>query len=333
MRQFNIQMIALLTCTLLAFTTQAQNLKADFNALPLTMFGYYNGSDGVGGFSNGGLFFKNNYTPQFMSWTGWAYSALFDTVTAGFTNQYSCAAGVGATVIPEERFALAYVLDAAIIRRTDLAPFSPRSVLFSNNTFAYLSMKNGDQFAKKFGGPTGNDPDFFQIIIRGFRNGQPVDTTSFYLADFRFNDNTQDYILKNWTPFTFPPNFQSALFDSLAFEMASSDVGQFGINTPTYFCMDEFEYSLSPTSIKATHENQTRVFPNPAKERLFVLTNLTLPQITVSIQDVQGKLVHKMVVNELNGTLEIPVAHLKSGLYLLHITSEKGVETHKIIKQ
>ena len=314
-------------------TTHSQNLKANFNSLSLDSNGYYNGSDGSGGFYDEGLFFKNEYTPQFMSWVGWSYAARFDTLTAGFTNQYSTAAGQGVSDIPEEKFALAYVLDAAIIRRTSLEPFSPRSVFFTNNTFAYLSMKNGDSFSKKFGGSTGNDPDFFKIIIRGFRNGQTADTTSFYLADFRFTNNSQDYIIKDWTSFNFPASFQSALFDSLTFELASSDVGAFGINTPTYFCLDEFEYSLVPTSIQSEVHKRIKIFPNPVKDQLFIRSEGEFEPLKVTVADLQGKevLAEAFVVGP--KTTPILVSGLKPGLYFVYITGKQGTHIHKVLKQ
>ena len=41
-------------------------------------------------------------------------------------------------------------------------------MLVTNTTFAFLSMQNGDEFAKQFGGDDGNDPDFFKVTFRGF---------------------------------------------------------------------------------------------------------------------------------------------------------------------
>ena len=40
----------------------------------------------------------------------------------------------------------------------------------TNATYAALSMQNGDSFAKKFGGTTGNDADLFGVTLRGFDN-------------------------------------------------------------------------------------------------------------------------------------------------------------------
>ena len=55
----------------------------------------------------------------------------------------------------------------------------------TNGTYAYLSMLNGDAYAKKFGGVSGNDPDWFKLTIRKWYNGILAnDSVTFYLADY-----------------------------------------------------------------------------------------------------------------------------------------------------
>ena len=45
-------------------------------------------------------------------------------------------------------------------------------------------MKTGDQFAKKFGGEDGNDPDYFKLLVWGEKeNGTETDTVEFFLAE------------------------------------------------------------------------------------------------------------------------------------------------------
>ena len=106
----------------------------------------------------------------------------------------------------------------------------------TNTTYAALSMVHGDDFAKKFGGETGDDPDFFLLTIEGVDAADSsVGTVEFYLADFRFADNSKDYIVEDWT--TVDLSAISAAVE-LKFSLTSSDVGSFGMNTPTYFAAD-----------------------------------------------------------------------------------------------
>ena len=52
---------------------------------------------------------------------------------------------------------------------------------------------------------------------------------------FRFVDNAQDYIVDDWT---WVDLTGLGPIVGLEFTMSSSDVGEFGMNTPSYFAMD-----------------------------------------------------------------------------------------------
>jgi hypothetical protein len=69
-------------------------------------------------------------------------------------------------------------------------------VALTNTTYATLSMRDGDGFAKKFGGASGTDPDYFLLTITG-RDASNAITGSveFALADYRFADDALDYIV------------------------------------------------------------------------------------------------------------------------------------------
>ena len=51
------------------------------------------------------------------------------------------------------------------------AGMDPASVRLTNTTFAALSMRDGDAFAKQFGGVSGDDPDWFLLTIDGLDAG------------------------------------------------------------------------------------------------------------------------------------------------------------------
>ena len=64
-----------------------------------------------------------------------------------------------------------------------------------------------------------------------------------YLADFRFGDNSQDYIIDAWTAVNLSSLGQ---VKTLEFSVSSSDTGDFGINTPTYFAIDNIAIDRCP---------------------------------------------------------------------------------------
>jgi hypothetical protein len=222
---------------------------------------YWNGSERYyvtepgaeyGEFTSVGLTFNNYFTVDSISgweyWDCWAYSNMADTATPGFENQFSAFAGCGAG--GSSNYGLVYT--GLWGGNTPTISATPGNDLlgayFTNTTYAALSMLNGDQFAKKFGGLSGNDPDWFLLEIVGEQaDGSPAGTVEFYLADYRFEDNLQDYIVDAWTWVDLSgldnPN-------TLEFALSSSDNDPiWGMNTPAYFAMDSMTMASHPCTL------------------------------------------------------------------------------------
>jgi hypothetical protein len=107
-------------------------------------------------------------------------------------------------------------------------------------------MRNGDSFSKQFGGASGDEADFFRLLIEGLDDtGRSTGVIELMLADYRFVDDALDYILEDWTYLDL-----SGLGEvrELAFRFESSDVGAFGLNTPTYFAIDNLTTIPEPGS-------------------------------------------------------------------------------------
>lgn len=218
--------------TALSWSAPSLASTVTFDGFPLDPSGYYNGIDLAGGFSLDGKTFNNNFTDfgGGCCWDGWAISNHGDTTTPGFGNQYSSFTGGGFG--GGGQFGVMYTDSASI---TLAAPETITGAYFTNTTYAALSMLNGDAFAKKFGGVSGSDPDWFNITIEGRLAGNATNSLVFYLADYRFGDPADDYVVDQWTWVDL-----SGLgpVDELRFRFDSSDVGSFGVNTPTYAAMD-----------------------------------------------------------------------------------------------
>lgn len=209
----------------------------DFEDLTLANESYWNGSDNSGGFTSGLADFDNAYNAAWGSWSGWAYSNMSDKKTAGYTNQYSAITGAGFDTVASNGNIYGVAFTPNPLTFADNASHSVEGFYVTNSTYAALSMEQGDYFAKKFGGEDGNDPDYFKLNIWGMSDGVETDTIEFYLADFCFDDNSKDYIIKTWQ---WVELSELGKVDSLLFSMESSDVGDWGINTPLYFNVDNF---------------------------------------------------------------------------------------------
>ncbi len=211
---------------------------SDLRNLVLAPESYWNGSDGSGGFHSGLAFFPNDYNPEWFFWSGWAYSNISDNTTPGFMNQYSAITGSGLdTIGPQSgKYAISYVSgQGSVIHFDNPSAHEVKGAFLTNSTYAALSMMHGDAYAKQFGGPSGNDPDWFKLYVSGYRNNQPTDTVEFYLADYRFSNNTENYIIQTWQWLELST---LGKVDSLLFWLNSTDVGDWGMNTPAYFALD-----------------------------------------------------------------------------------------------
>lgn len=240
-------------CTLFSFFLvhyfgQCQTMT--FEALNLPIDTFWNGSDQSGryieqmtaGLSDTFIAF-NQYDTSFGGfWSGgFAISTMTDDSTGNYTNLYSSIAGSGYN---SDAYGVVLAADTAFIQLSHNIPmYEPRimSMYVSNTTYAYYSMLNGDAFAKKFGGSSGDDPDYFFIRFY-FEYGIPDSYVDFYLADFRSSDNNQDYILDEWVYVDLNdyPNSEY-VGNTIKMQVFSSDTGVFGMNTPAFFCMDDMQ--------------------------------------------------------------------------------------------
>ncbi len=206
---------------------------ANFDDLSLDPNSYWNGSDGSGGFVSDGAFFNNYYNFDRYYWDGFAYSNITDTTTDGMAGLYNCIAGTGQD--DSANYGVGYVgwdgLPTVTFNAAEID-----GLYVTNTNYAYYSMLNGDAFAKKFGGDDGNDPDWFLLTITG-RDVCDVETGSveLYLADFRFEDNNEDYIVDTWE---YVELSSLGVVNKLEFSLGSSDTGDWGMNTPACFVLD-----------------------------------------------------------------------------------------------
>ena len=95
----------------------------------------------------------------------------------------------------------------------------------NNSVYAYASMTKGDAFA---GDPFGDD-DWFLLTINASLEGKAVNNqVEFYLAKGK-------NIVSEWT---YVDLSTLGKIDELRFTLTGSRTGEWGLNTPAYFCID-----------------------------------------------------------------------------------------------
>lgn len=181
-----------------------------------------------------GVLFTASYDSDWGTSTGTTISSLTDTETAGYTNSYSAYPGAGVNSSAQFAVLNPFGLTEPVIDFQEAVHI--KSVTVANTTYAALSMRDGDAFAKQF---TTEDQDYFIVIFEGLdADGVSTGTVEFYLADFQTDDSTG--ILDGWETVDL-----GALgsIKSLDVSFESSDVGIYGINTPLYVAIDDLKFS------------------------------------------------------------------------------------------
>ncbi|MFC2096293.1 DUF4465 domain-containing protein [Bacteroidota bacterium] len=200
---------------------------AEFEDIYLEKNTFWNGSDGTGQFFYGNKIFSNTFHTDWNTWSGFAYSNVINYLYYNESAKYASYPSGGAD--ESENYVVAHQFEKIVIdfeKGED-----PRWVQITNATYTALAIKYGYGYAKQFGGRDGSDPDWFKLTITGIGLvDQITGTVDFFLADFRFDDDTKDFIIDKWE---FVDLTALGEVKRLEFELSSSDAG-----TPLYFCLD-----------------------------------------------------------------------------------------------
>lgn len=172
---------------------------------------------------------------------GTAISQWNDMTTDGYTNQCSAYYNDAATGFGgnngSETFGVVFDASSSMGVKTSVVLGDESETVFDhiwvmNSTYAALSMKDGDSFAKQF---SHADQDWFLLTIEGFEaDGTSAGTVETYLADFRTSSAAG--ILTAWKKVDLS---SLGAINKVEFKLDSSDVGDWGMNTPAYFCIDD----------------------------------------------------------------------------------------------
>jgi hypothetical protein len=327
----------ILTTTTAQVTTTTQ--ISDFENVVLTSNHnkVYNDSTGGGGFTSGNAYFPSQWDTSYGGyWSGgWAASSVNDSTNA-YPNLYGCAAYKGYN--NSNKYAVGTTSGSLIMRMTDsLIGKTVTGLYICNSTYAYKSMKNGDAYEHAF---TAHNKDWFKLTVKKYFGGVLAnDSGEVYLADFRYADTTQNYILKNWIWVGFS-SLQNV--DSLSFSLSSSQNGTYGMNTPAFFCIDNVTLSTfrDTTDIAGIKnnllENNLQIYPNPAVTETEIVYNTTTSvPVNMKLIDLLGNELVSQRAQTFVGLnkFKIDVSTLPAGVYYITLNAGSNLLTKKLIKQ
>lgn len=232
---------------------------ATFENLELAEESFWNGTDDSGSFISGGYKFENGHQVyDYGEWGTYDYCYGFyytnrtaTTYTGDAVNeQYNSAVGSGAEGSSSYATYNLNLFDDP----KGVEVLGGEQVIsgcyLTNNAYAYLSMKNGENNTKQF-----QQGDWFKLTITGLNaEGEQTGTVDFYLADLTSENEADHYILDEWRWCDLTP---LGAVKRLEFNMSSTDNGDWGMNTPAYFCMDNLGGEAPQTVGISTFDNLT----------------------------------------------------------------------------
>ena len=216
-----------------------QTSVVGFEDITVPVNGYIDSIGVTNQFSTTSFTFQSIYNSQYSYLEkGFALSTQKDTITVGTKSQYAAYAGFGSGNSNTYIVSVGTSMFKMPTKATTLI-----SLDITNTTFAALSMKNGDDFAKKFGSDKNakgevdstNGKDYLKVWIRGYAAGKIKDSIEVYLANFQSTNPSEHYIQKSWKKVDLS---KLNPVDSVNFKLESSDNSPYGMNTPAYFAID-----------------------------------------------------------------------------------------------
>jgi len=252
-------------------------------------------------------------------WSNFTVSNSTNTELTGMAGQYTAITGKG--VDGSDNYAVAFVYDTEV-SAIDGYPREITGCYVTNNMYAYTSMTEGDQYA----GAPFTTGDYLVLYAIGLDEmGEEIDRTEFYLADYRSTDEAEHYIVEDWRWFDLSVLGEVS---KVRFEMAGSRTGNFGLNTPAYFCLDNFNGEAPDAVAETMAENlNVSVYPNPSNG----VVNIKMDNnemFTYYVYNSIGQTV--MTGTSANEITTIDLSTFGSGMYLINVNCKGNINAKKV---
>ena len=195
-------------------------------------------------------------------------------------------------------------------------------VYIANHPYTYYAAKGYDAFARALD----QEGDYLKLIFHGIDEyGNETDKkVEHILAECKVAGEIE--ISTDWQYVGL-----RELGDISGFycTMESTDVGVYGTNTPTLFCMHGLFIVSATNNIDNVTLSNVKLASNRITNEVRLETEQRLEQ--VSIFNLSGGMLYQ--ATDVEGTLSVPTAHWQSGMYILKATSGGVSQSYKLIKK
>ncbi len=100
-----------------------------------------------------------------------------------------------------------------------------------------------------------------------------------------------------------------------------------------FFMVDDFKVTSSALGVNDVLASKFSTFPNPVNDVLTLNSGEGVQISAIKITDLNGRVVKTLNYSDAMSEMQINVADLSSGMYLLNISSNQGTATKKIVKK
>lgn len=219
----------------------------DFEDLKLEKDSIWDAPNNETEFESGEIIFNVSGKPDYIEeWFGFTYSNLTGTktdVNKTYFSAYNKSTAIGDTI-----FALLKqdsILSPTNITFKDNKAHKLKSFAVNNSFGTSTAMREGTyvndtiETSKRFGGTNGDDKDYFILRAVGYKDDIATVNLNIFLADYRSDDNRQNYILREWTTI---PLDTLGFVDRIELTLDSSDKTEDGkLRTPATVCIDDIK--------------------------------------------------------------------------------------------
>lgn len=327
---------------------------ASFDDVTLGSNGYWTGEEGENEMFSGGWIFTNYYSQAYSFWGGFTASNHTDLTQTGMDAQYTAITAGGYN--GSAQYGVAYTYGAQTdVYASDGQSHTVTGCYVTNNLWAYQSVVNGDASSTPFGGTSGNDPDWFKLTATGKNaSGQTIGALDFYLADYRFANNEEDYVVDTWEWFDLSP---LGAVHTISFSLSSTKGNAYGMLTPAYFCIENFNgtapgqpqdeppYVVNPVEDVVFHEfpetiqvNLDGVATDPDNDDdqivYSIVSNSNQEQLTAAMS---GKTLNLTRISREEATADLVMRATSNGLFVdfnIHVIINyvpDGVDENEIV--
>lgn len=196
-------------------------------------------------FASKGFVFHYSYFPDWSYWSGFCVAGKRDTSFTDYHDQYNSCVGHG--YAQSANYAVVYPQGETISVAEGKRTISGCYV--AANAYLQNAILKGDGMTP--GAFTTGD--WMRLDVIALDGNAKKDTVSCYLADYRSDNASDHYYVKDWTWLDL-----SALGEctGLTFRLSSSRNNSWGMTTPSYFLMDNFngQYDGRSRQLATTHK-------------------------------------------------------------------------------